>query len=125
MGGDRRTDMVHGVKMDLDEPTVADDSSPVVTRVPGVCGGEPILAGTRTAVHDVVAYARIYGPDPAVIVARALPHLSADQVRAALAYYQDHRAEIEAIIERRRRFYAQADDLTSEPAQQNTASEPA
>ena len=75
-----------------------------VVRDPRRCGGDPTLAGTRTAVHDVVSYARLYGGDLAQ-VHETLPHLTLDQIHAALAWYGEHRQEIDDILERRREDY--------------------
>jgi uncharacterized protein (DUF433 family) len=75
-----------------------------IVRDPRRCGGDPILAGTRTAVHDVVSYNQIYGGDLSQ-VPEALPHLSLDQIHAALAWYSEHRQEINGILKRRREDY--------------------
>lgn len=66
----------------------------LVERVPGVQGGEAVVAGTRTPVRSVVEYDRIYHGDVGAIL-RALPHLTRLQVEAALAYYSTHRSEID------------------------------
>lgn len=65
-----------------------------VESVPGVQGGAPVIAGTRTPVWSIVEYDRVYGSDLNE-VARALPHLASEQIVAALAYYQAHRVEID------------------------------
>jgi uncharacterized protein (DUF433 family) len=79
-------------------------SEPAIVRDPKRCGGDPILAGTRTAVHDVVSYTRLYGGDISQ-VQETLPHLSFDQIHAALAWYGEHRQEIDDILEKRREDY--------------------
>ena len=66
-----------------------------VTSVADVQGGSPILRGTRTPVATVVADLENYDGDMAE-VRRALRHLNERQIRAALAYYEAHRAEIDA-----------------------------
>ena len=70
---------------------------PMVVRDPARCGGDPILAGTRTAVHDVVSYFKLHGGDLSQ-VQQELPHLSVDQIQAALAFYEEHTQEIEEIL---------------------------
>ena len=65
-----------------------------------ILGGEPIIAGTRTPVRAIVELWRL-GVQPEEIPER-LPHLSLAQVFAALSYYSDHQAEIQAHIERNR-----------------------
>ena len=59
----------------------------------GVCSGNPRIEGTRIGVHDVVAYF-LLGRDVDGIHG-AFPDLSRAQIFECLAYYEDHRAEIE------------------------------
>lgn len=78
-------------------------SSPVTTeyryiaRVPGVCGGRPIIKGTRTPVKAIVGYYKL-GLSVEEIL-EGLPHLTPAQVYEALSYYHDHQAEIEEDID--------------------------
>jgi uncharacterized protein (DUF433 family) len=76
----------------------------MIVRDPRRCGGDPILAGTRTAVHVVVSYTHLYGGNLSQ-VHETLPHLSLDQIHAALAWYDEHQQEIDAILKRRREDY--------------------
>jgi uncharacterized protein (DUF433 family) len=69
---------------------------PCVTRTPDVCGGRPIIQGTRIPVQTIVGYYKL-GMSVDEILA-GLPHLTAAQVFDALSYYHDHQAEIEADI---------------------------
>jgi uncharacterized protein (DUF433 family) len=63
---------------------------------PGVCGGEPIVKGTRTSVRSIATY---YQSGMSVDeVLDALPHLSPAQAHSALAYYFDHQSEINRLI---------------------------
>ena len=71
-----------------------------IEKVPGVQGGEPVLAGTRTPVRTVVQMFKIAYPGDISEISCALPHLTREQIKAALDYYQDHTAEIDAHIER-------------------------
>ena len=61
-----------------------------------VCGGKTIVEGTRVGVHDVVglivAGATVEG------VLRSFPNLTRAKVYECLAYYEDHRAEIDALV---------------------------
>jgi len=59
--------------------------------------GTPRIAGTRSSVANIVIDTR-NGLSPEDIH-REYPHLSLAQVHAALAYYYDHKAEIDASIE--------------------------
>lgn len=66
-----------------------------VVQTPGVCGGKPRIDGTRIRVQDVMIWHERLGRSAEEIV-RQFPQLSLAQVYAALAYYYDHRAEIDA-----------------------------
>ena len=66
-----------------------------IVALPGVRGGRPHVEGTRIGVHDVVAY-HLRGCPVEEICGR-FPDLTRAQVYECLAYYEDHRAEIEAL----------------------------
>jgi len=70
---------------------------PHVTSDPKICGGSPIIAGTRFPIRSVVQYVLHYGLTPEELVGR-FSHLSLAQVYDALAYYYDNREEIEKDI---------------------------
>jgi uncharacterized protein (DUF433 family) len=78
--------------MELAAPT------PEIVRKKGVCGGDPTIAGTRIAVHDVVRHVRAYDGDLERVSTEALPHLSVSQIRAVLDWYAAHREEIDEIL---------------------------
>jgi len=63
---------------------------------PGTCGGRPRIAGHRIRVQDIVIWTE-QGQSPDQIVAD-FPQLSLADVYAALAYYHDHRDEIDRQI---------------------------
>lgn len=67
---------------------------PHITSNPAICGGSPIIDGTRFPVRSVVSYILHHGLTPEELVAR-FAHLNLAQVHDALAYYYDNRAEIE------------------------------
>lgn len=67
-----------------------------ITQVPGVCGGRPIIKGTRTPVRTIIGYYKL-GLSAEEIL-EGLPHLTPAQVYEALSYYHDHQAEIEEEI---------------------------
>jgi uncharacterized protein (DUF433 family) len=69
-----------------------------IARTPGVCGGRACIAGHRIRVADVVAWHERRGYSPDEIVA-LFPGLTLADVHAALAYYFDHRSEIEADLQ--------------------------
>lgn len=70
---------------------------PHITKNPDICGGSPVIAGTRFPVKSVVFYILNSGFTPEEIVEK-FPHLSLAQIYDALAYYYDNRSEIEQDI---------------------------
>lgn len=77
---------------------------------PGHCGGKPHIVGHRIKVQHIALWHERMGMTPREIVAQH-PTLSLAAVHAALAYYHDHRAEIDADLraaeEAAERFRAQ------------------
>ena len=61
----------------------------------GVRGGNARIEGTRIGVHDVVSYF-LLGSDIEEVAIR-FPDLSRAQIYECLAYYEDHRSEIETL----------------------------
>jgi len=80
--------------------TVLPSEHPHIVRQPGVCGGSPLIRGTRITVRHV-AVLRKAGETPEDIAA-AYPHLALPQVQDAIGYYLDHKEEIEREIEENR-----------------------
>ena len=70
---------------------------PHIKKNADVCGGSPVIEGTRFPVRSVVFYALTIGLTPEEIVEK-FPHLSLAQIYDALAYYYDNRVEIEQDI---------------------------
>lgn len=69
-----------------------------LVNLPGVRGGRTIVEGTRIGVHDVVGL--IVNGAGVDDVVRSFPDLGRAQVYECLAYYEDHRAEIDTLIAR-------------------------
>jgi uncharacterized protein (DUF433 family) len=69
-----------------------------LTRTPGVRGGNMIIEGTRIGVHDVVGL--IVNGASVDDVVRSFQNLKRSQVYECLAYYEDHRGPIDALISR-------------------------
>ena len=67
-----------------------------LVNVPGVCGGKTIVEGTRIGVHDVVGL--IVNGAAIEDVARSFPDLTRAQIYECLAYYEDHRTEVDALV---------------------------
>jgi uncharacterized protein (DUF433 family) len=70
---------------------------PRITSTPGTCGGKPRIDGHRITVKHIVLDYQRAGMSPDEIVS-AYPSLTLSDVHAALAYYNDHQAEIDADI---------------------------
>lgn len=64
---------------------------------PGVCGGKPRIAGHRIKVAHVAVRHERMGQTPEQIVEQH-PGVTLGDVYAALAYYHDHKEEIDADI---------------------------
>lgn len=60
--------------------------------------GVPIISGTRMKVEHLAVEATTWAMD-ADAIQRQHPHLSMGQVHSALAYYYDHKEEIDREIE--------------------------
>ena len=69
---------------------------------PGIAGGKPRIAGHRISVQDVVIWHERMGRSPDEIAGEYDVTLA--DVHAALAYYFDHRAEIDRAIEEDQAF---------------------
>ena len=87
---------------------------PYVTRKKGVCGGKPIVKGSRMKVAQIaIEYDRMgWSPNE---IAQAHPHLTLAQVHDALSYYYDHVDEIneevrsgEQLVEELQKLYPQS-----------------
>jgi uncharacterized protein (DUF433 family) len=82
-------------------PTGATVYVPVIAEhivlTPGVCGGKPRIAGHRIKVAHVAVWHERERLSPAEIIAQH-PGVTLGDVHAALAYYHDHRDEIDADI---------------------------
>lgn len=69
-----------------------------LVNLPGVCGGETIVEGTRLGVHDVIGLLQNGETVDSVCSAHCFPGITKAQAYECLAYYEDHRTEIDALI---------------------------
>ena len=69
-----------------------------LTNIPGVRSGRTIIENTRIGVHDVIAV--IINGASVDDVCRSYPDVTRAQVYEWRAYYEDHRAEIDALVAR-------------------------
>lgn len=68
-----------------------------ITSDPGICGGEPVIIGTRISVRLIV---ELENSGKSVDETVAMyPHITHAQVHDALSYYYDNKEEIDRIIE--------------------------
>ena len=67
-----------------------------LTNLAGVCPGRTIVVDTRIGVHDVMGL--ILNGASVDDVLRSFPDLTRAQVYECLAYYEDHRTEIDALV---------------------------
>jgi uncharacterized protein (DUF433 family) len=75
--------------------TSAVSSNSHIEVTPGVCGGKPRIVGHRIRVEDIVVWHERLNRSADEIVSR-YPQLTLADVYAALAYYYDHRDQIDA-----------------------------
>jgi uncharacterized protein (DUF433 family) len=66
-----------------------------ITKAPGVCGGQACVTGHRLRVMDIVVLHEMRGLSRDELV-RTFPGLTPADVHAALAYFFDNVAEIQA-----------------------------
>jgi uncharacterized protein (DUF433 family) len=70
-----------------------------IVRSAGVRSGNPIVEKTRTAVHDVIGLLQ-NGETIETVRTNCFPQLTKSQVYECLAYYEDHRGEIDLLVAR-------------------------
>src|SRR3954463_7919034 len=89
-------------------PTAESISLPVIREhivaTQDTCGGKPRIGGRRIQVKHGAIMAERQGMRPSDIVSE-FPHLTLAGVHAALAYYHDHREELNAEIAADREWY--------------------
>ncbi|MCP4350746.1 MAG: DUF433 domain-containing protein [Desulfobacterales bacterium] len=69
---------------------------PHIVKLQGVCGGEPVIRGTRIAVRHIVGYYYKVGMSAEEILAE-WDYLTPAQVFGALAYYHDNKEQIDTL----------------------------
>ena len=75
-----------------------------IVSTPDTCGGKPRIAGSRIQVKHVAIMHERQRMSPEEIVSE-FPHLTLAAIYAALAYYHDHREEMNAEIAADRAWY--------------------
>jgi uncharacterized protein (DUF433 family) len=70
-----------------------------IVRSADVRSGNPIVEGTRIAVHDVIGLLQ-NGETVDTLRGNCFPQLTRSQVYECLAYYEDRRGEIDLLVAR-------------------------
>ena len=70
---------------------------PYVAVNPKICGGSPVVAGTRVRVVDIAVEYEYLNQSPDEIIS-AHPHLKLEQIHDALSFYYENRAELDKKI---------------------------
>ena len=70
-----------------------------IVRSTGVRSGNPIVEGTRIAVHDVIGLLQ-NGETIDTLRANCFPQLTRAQIYECLAWYEDHQGEIDLLVTR-------------------------
>ena len=78
---------------------------PHIQKDPAICGGDPVIAGTRIPIRLI--YLRTRAGDSVESIQRAYPRLTLAQIHDALSYAYDHLSETEEEIRREQETYSQ------------------
>lgn len=70
-----------------------------IVRLEGIRDANAIIKGSRIGVHDVIGLLQ-NGETVDTIIPRCFPDLTRAQVYECLAYYADHRGEIDVLVAR-------------------------
>jgi len=70
-----------------------------IVRSPGVRSGHARVEGTRVGVHDVIGLLQ-NGETIDTLITNCFPNLTKAQVYECLAYYEDHKGEIDLLVAR-------------------------
>jgi len=68
-----------------------------IVRSGGVRSGNAIVEGTRIGVHDIIGLLQ-NGETIDTLTTNCFPQLTRSQVYECLAYYEDHRGEIDLLV---------------------------
>lgn len=70
----------------------------LIARDPSICQGEPVIRGTRISVANIVELRYLLEWNIRQI-REGYPHLTSQQILAALEYYEDHTREIDSLLQ--------------------------
>jgi uncharacterized protein (DUF433 family) len=83
----------------MNGPSASGTAYRYIARQTGVRSGHAFIEGTRIGVHDVIGLLQ-NGETVESVVSRCFPNISRAQVYECLAYYEDHRGEIDVLVAR-------------------------
>ncbi len=75
----------------------------LITNDPLICNGDPVIQGSRISVVNIIEKTKYLGEEVGKIHAQ-YPHLNHEQILACLEYYEEHKEEIDRLIEREQIF---------------------
>ena len=78
-------------------------SHPYIERDQKICGGSPVIRGTRVRVVDIAIEYEYLDRTPDDIVS-AHPHLKLKEVHDALSYYYENRSDLDEKIKKDKQF---------------------
>ena len=78
---------------------------PFIVKNKDICGGSPIIEGTRTRVIDIAIEYEMLGLSPDEIIS-SHPHLNLPQVHDALSFYYENRDELDQKADKDQEFIA-------------------
>ena len=79
--------------------SITSESYRYIVRSPDVRGGNARVEDTRISVHDVIGLLQ-NGETMDSLIANCFPSLGRAQVYECLAYYEDHKGEIDLLVVR-------------------------
>jgi uncharacterized protein (DUF433 family) len=82
---------------------IENTNHPFVVKNREICGGSPIIEGTRTRVIDIAIEYEILGHSPDEIIT-SHPYLNLPQVHDALSFYYENRDELDRKAEQDQEF---------------------
>jgi uncharacterized protein (DUF433 family) len=74
-----------------------------IVRTPDVRSGNAVVEGTRVGVHDVIPLLQS-GESVDSLRQNCFPQMTRAQIFECLAYYEDHRGEIDLLVARQMQF---------------------
>jgi uncharacterized protein (DUF433 family) len=72
------------------------DTYRYITRTPGLRGGNAHIEDTRVGVHDIIGV--LQNGESVDSISQCFPGITKAQAYECLAYYEDHRSEIDHLI---------------------------